>query len=51
MLGALVKVTGVIKLETLLENFKEKYAKRFKPEVFQGNLEAIQTAYDEVKKG
>lgn len=50
MLGALVKITGIIKLESVLENFKEKYAKKFKPEVFQGNLEAIQMAYDEVKR-
>lgn len=49
MLGALVKVTGIIKLESLLDNFKEKYAKKFKLEVFQGNLEAMQIAYNEVK--
>lgn len=50
MLGALVKVTGIIKLDSLLDNFKEKYAKKFKAEVFRGNLEAIQIAYNDVRK-
>ena len=49
MAGALLKATGVIKLENLLETFKEDFAKKFTPEVIRGNLEAIEQAYKEVK--
>ena len=49
MVGALLKATGVIKLENLLETFKENFAKKFTPEVIKGNLEAIEQAYKEVK--
>jgi len=36
-------------LETVLEDFKAKYSGKFKQEVVDGNLKAIQRAYDEVK--
>lgn len=49
MVGALLKATGLIKLENLLETFREDFAKKFTPEVIKGNLEAIEEAYREVK--
>lgn len=49
MVGAMIKATGVIKLENLLETFKESLAKKFTPEVIKGNIEAIEQAYKEVK--
>lgn len=49
MVGALLKATGVVKLESLIEIFKEDFAKKFTPEVIKGDLEAIEQAYKEVK--
>jgi len=51
MLGALIKVSGVIPLSTIISYTEKKMAKKFKdkPEVIKGNLEAIKRAYDEVK--
>jgi len=51
MMGALVKVTGILKLEELLEDTKKKLLVKFRnrPEVIDGNLKAIEQAYNEVK--
>jgi pyruvate ferredoxin oxidoreductase gamma subunit len=51
MLGALAKVTGLIKHETLVEDTKKKLEKKFrnKPEVIDGNIKAIERAYNEVQ--
>ena len=51
MIGALVKVTGVLELETVLHDIKIKFGKKFRADVVEGNVKAIQRAYDEVKKG
>jgi pyruvate ferredoxin oxidoreductase gamma subunit len=51
MLGALVRATGVLELDELLEDTKGKLEQKFRnrPEIIQGNLEAIRRAYQEVK--
>ncbi|MGB9587708.1 MAG: 2-oxoacid:acceptor oxidoreductase family protein, partial [Armatimonadota bacterium] len=51
MMGALVRVTGLVDLEEMLADTKKKLEKKFrsKPEVIEGNLMAIRRAYDEVK--
>ncbi len=51
MMGALIKATGLLKLEDLLEDTERKLAKKFRnrPEVIQGNLKAIRRAYEEVR--
>jgi pyruvate ferredoxin oxidoreductase gamma subunit len=51
MIGALVKITGMLQLDALLEDTKKKLAIKFRnrPEVIEGNLEAIKRAYNEVK--
>ena len=52
MLAAIVKVSGVMSDEALLSDmegsFKHKFAK--KPEVIEGNMQALKLALDEVKK-
>ncbi|MBN2134096.1 MAG: 2-oxoacid:acceptor oxidoreductase family protein [Acidobacteria bacterium] len=48
MLGALVKATNVIKLDTLRDDVRKKFAKKFPERVIQGNLDAIEKAYEEV---
>ncbi|MGB9677359.1 MAG: 2-oxoacid:acceptor oxidoreductase family protein [Candidatus Ratteibacteria bacterium] len=51
MMGALVRVTGIITLEELLRDTEKKLKVKFrnKPEVIEGNLKAIERAYNEVK--
>lgn len=49
MLGALIKVTGVLDLEKLLKNIAKKFSKRFDQKVVEGNIEAIKKAFEEVK--
>ncbi|MFH0771420.1 MAG: 2-oxoacid:acceptor oxidoreductase family protein [Candidatus Omnitrophota bacterium] len=48
MVGAMIKATGIIKLENLIETFKDDFAKKFTPEVIKGNIEAIEQAHKEV---
>lgn len=49
MIGALVKATGLISLEGLIKDFREKYSGKFKQEVVEGNIAAIRTAHEQVK--
>lgn len=51
MLGALVKVTGLIDFERMLKDTKEKLEVKFrnKPEIIEGNIKSIKRAYEEVK--
>ncbi|MCS7180684.1 MAG: 2-oxoacid:acceptor oxidoreductase family protein [bacterium] len=51
MMGALIKVTGILKLDELLHDTRKKLEVKFrnKPEVIEGNLKAIERAYNEVK--
>lgn len=49
MIAALVKVTGILKIEDVLEGFKKQYAGKFSPEVIEANLKAMKAAYNEVK--
>ncbi len=48
MLGALIKVSGLLSLEAVKEQIKKKFSHGFRPEVLEGNLRAIQRAYEEV---
>ncbi len=51
MLGALVKVTGLLSYDTLMSDTRAKLEAKFrnKPEVIEGNLKAIERAYNEVR--
>ncbi|NLJ34307.1 MAG: pyruvate synthase [Firmicutes bacterium] len=51
MLGALVKVTGLLELDSLVEDTERKLSQRFagRPQIVEGNIKAIKTAYQEVK--
>lgn len=51
MLGALVKVSGLLDFDKMLENTEDKLKKKFahKPEIVKGNIEAIKAAHDSVK--
>lgn len=50
LLGALVKVSGILKFEDVIKDLENKLEKKFasKPEVVKGNLEAVKRAHEEV---
>ncbi|MCR1899979.1 2-oxoacid:acceptor oxidoreductase family protein [Irregularibacter muris] len=51
MLGAVVKISGIMGEDTFLESMKNSFAHKFatKPEVIQGNMQALEKAMQEVK--
>lgn len=51
MLGALVKASGMLDFNSMLQDTEDKLKKKFasKPEMVQGNVAAIKRAYSEVK--
>lgn len=49
MIGALVRATGMIDLETVKEQTAKTLGDRFGPEVVERNMQAIQAGYDEVR--
>lgn len=51
MLGAVVKITGIVDYQDLLNQTKAKLRKKFKnkPELINGNIKAIERAYQEVQ--
>ena len=49
MLGAVVRATGVIKLETLLTDIRGSFGKKFSETIIKGNLDAASRAYEEVR--
>jgi len=52
MLGALVKVTGLLDFDRMLKDTEAKLKKKFaaRPEIVKGNIESIKRAYEEVKQ-
>jgi pyruvate ferredoxin oxidoreductase gamma subunit len=51
MLGAITKATGVVKMDTLLDNVKKSFGKKFAQKIIDGNLDATKRGYEEVKEG
>jgi len=51
MLGALIKVSGLLDFSQMIKDLHKKLSKKFasKPEVVEGNLNAVKRAYEEVK--
>jgi pyruvate ferredoxin oxidoreductase gamma subunit len=48
MIGALIKATGILELETVLADIEKKFSKKFKKSMVDSNLKAIKRAYEEV---
>lgn len=48
MLGALIKVSELLALDTVIQEIKHKFSHGFRPEVLEGNVRAINRAYEEV---
>lgn len=51
MMGALIKATGILGMEEFLQDTRHKLEAKFrsKPEVIEGNIKAIERAYQEVQ--
>ena len=49
MLGALVKVTGLVSLDKVKDKITAKFGKKIGPEKTQANIKAVERAYQEVK--
>ncbi len=51
MLGALVRATEAVKLDSVLENIKKEFSRKFSQKILDGNLKAVRRAFEEVKGG
>lgn len=49
MVGALIKQSKILKLDTLIKCFKEKFGKKFNKEIIDKNVDAIKKGFEEVK--
>ena len=51
MLGALNRVAGLLDIDSLLASVRKKLEQRFRnrPEIVEGNVEAVRRAYEEVQ--
>ena len=49
MLGALVKATSVVKLESVAGDIRKEFQEKFSPRVLEGNLKTIDRAFREVR--
>jgi pyruvate ferredoxin oxidoreductase gamma subunit len=50
MMGALIKVTGILDIDNVCADITQKFKKKFDDRIVQGNIKAIRRAYEEVKK-
>lgn len=50
MLGAFVKVTGRVGLETVLEDVKKKFGGKLDAKMLEGNLRAVRRGFEEVHR-
>lgn len=50
MVGALLKVTGILDLDHLLGAVERDFSRKFDRKTIEGNLRAIRRAFDEVKR-
>ncbi|MBI4743951.1 MAG: 2-oxoacid:acceptor oxidoreductase family protein [Actinobacteria bacterium] len=48
MLGALIKVTNLMKIDDAVEHVRSSFGKKFNQSVIDGNVKAVERAYDEV---
>lgn len=49
LIGALIKVTGLLALNNVLADIEDKFKKKFSSKIVEGNINAIKRAYQEVK--
>lgn len=50
IVGALLKVTGLLEVDALIEEVKKEFSRKFDTKTLEGNVKAIKKAHAEVKK-
>jgi pyruvate ferredoxin oxidoreductase gamma subunit len=50
IMGAIVKLTGLITLDGLLDDIKHSFGDKFSPKVVEGNITSIKRGYAEIKE-
>jgi pyruvate ferredoxin oxidoreductase gamma subunit len=50
MIGALVKATGLLDINLVMEDFSNKFKGKFRDDVVQGNVNSIFEAYNQIKE-
>ena len=48
MMGALIKATDILKLETVKKDLAKKFGKKFSQKIIDANINAVNRAYEEV---
>jgi pyruvate ferredoxin oxidoreductase gamma subunit len=51
MLGAISKATDIVDMDTLLDNVRKSFGKKFSQKIIDGNLDATKRGYEEVQEG
>jgi pyruvate ferredoxin oxidoreductase gamma subunit len=51
MLGTVAKTTGLVALDSLLEDVKKSFGSKFAQKIIDGNLKAVNRGFEEVKEG
>jgi pyruvate ferredoxin oxidoreductase gamma subunit len=51
MVGALTKVSGLLSLESVIEDMSKSFGKKFSQKIIDGNIQAVTKGYGEVKEG
>jgi pyruvate ferredoxin oxidoreductase gamma subunit len=51
LIGTVTKVSGLLSLESALEDVKKSFGKKFSRKIIDGNLEAAKRGYQEVQEG
>jgi pyruvate ferredoxin oxidoreductase gamma subunit len=51
MMGALIRITNILDIKAVIEDIKHKLEAKFRnrPEIIEGNLRAVEQAYNQVK--
>ena len=49
MIGALVRATGALGMETVLKDLRKKFGKKFPDKVVEGNVRAVERAFEEAR--
>jgi pyruvate ferredoxin oxidoreductase gamma subunit len=49
LLGALIRATGLVKLDTMVSGLAKTLGKKFPEKIIKGNTESVERAYKEVK--
>jgi pyruvate ferredoxin oxidoreductase gamma subunit len=51
MIGALLKVTGILPVDAFAHDIEKKFGHKFGPKIVEGNIKALRRAYEEVRAG